>query len=59
MQRPPPPPPGPPSQSVLDGDLCETFARLPFAKQKTVATALDRTPAEVLRKLEDLRNKIA
>jgi hypothetical protein len=30
----------------------------PSAKQKAMAEELDRTPGEVLKKLEDIRNKI-
>jgi hypothetical protein len=29
-----------------------------LAKQKSIAEELDRTPGEVLKKLEDIRNKI-
>jgi splicing factor 3B subunit 3 len=45
-------------QHVVDGDLCETFARLPFDRQKALAGDLDRVPTEVLKKLEDARSKI-
>jgi splicing factor 3B subunit 3 len=44
-----------PVKSVVDGDLCETFARLPPAKQSAIAGELDRTVSEVLKKLEQLR----
>lgn len=47
-----------PVKDVIDGDLCEVFAALPFDKQKAIAADLQRTPAEVLRKLEDVRAKI-
>lgn len=46
------------SQDVFDGDLCEQFPSLPYDLQKKIADELDRTPAEVLKKLEDIRNKI-
>ncbi|KAF8070070.1 CPSF A subunit region-domain-containing protein [Lyophyllum atratum] len=44
-----------PVKGVVDGDLCETFARLPAAKQSAIAGELDRTVGEVLKKLEQLR----
>lgn len=42
----------------MDGDLCAQFPAAPAAKQKTIAEELDRTGGEVLKKLEDIRNKI-
>ncbi|KAF9073666.1 CPSF A subunit region-domain-containing protein [Rhodocollybia butyracea] len=44
-----------PVKAVVDGDLCETFARLPGPKQSAIAGELDRTVGEVLKKLEQLR----
>ncbi|OCH91653.1 hypothetical protein OBBRIDRAFT_792005 [Obba rivulosa] len=44
-----------PVKAVVDGDLCETFARLPASKQSSIAAELDRTVGEVLKKLEQLR----
>ncbi|KAI0051028.1 hypothetical protein FA95DRAFT_1513146 [Auriscalpium vulgare] len=44
-----------PVKGVVDGDLCESFARLPVAKQQGIAGELDRTVGEVLKKLEQLR----
>ncbi|KAF9050403.1 CPSF A subunit region-domain-containing protein [Panaeolus papilionaceus] len=44
-----------PVKAVVDGDLCETFARLPGSKQQNIAAELDRTVGEVLKKLEQLR----
>ncbi|KAJ6476021.1 CPSF A subunit region-domain-containing protein [Mycena vitilis] len=44
-----------PVKGVVDGDLCETFARLPAPKQSNIAGELDRTVGEVLKKLEQLR----
>lgn len=46
------------SQDVIDGDLCEQFSSLPHEKQKLVATGLDRTVGEVVKKLEDTRNRL-
>jgi splicing factor 3B subunit 3 len=44
-----------PPKAVIDGDLCETFARLPTSKQAQIASELDRTVPEVLKKLEGQR----
>jgi splicing factor 3B subunit 3 len=45
-------------RDVVDGDLCEQFAALPPAIQRRVAEDMERSPAEVLKKLEDLRARI-
>jgi len=45
-------------QDVIDGDLCEQFPTLPFDIQRKIADELDRTPGEIMRKLEEVRNKI-
>lgn len=47
-----------PVKNVTDGDLCEQFVSLSAEKQKKIANDLDRTPAEVLKKLEDIRNRL-
>ena len=47
-----------PVRHVVDGDLCEQYAALPADKQRSIAAELDRTPGEVLKKLEDVRNKV-
>lgn len=47
-----------PSRHVVDGDLCERFSSLPAAARAAIARALDRTPLEVVRKLEDARNSV-
>lgn len=46
------------SQDVIDGDLCEQFPTLPLDLQRKIADELDRTPGEILKKLEEARNKI-
>jgi len=48
-----------PIKNVLDGDLCEQFNTLEPSKQKSIAEELDRTPAEVSKKLEDIRTRYA
>ncbi|KAK9127165.1 hypothetical protein Syun_015962 [Stephania yunnanensis] len=47
-----------PVKDVIDGDLCEQFPTLPMDLQRKIADELDRTPGEILKKLEDIRNKI-
>ncbi|XP_057291635.1 splicing factor 3B subunit 3-like [Hydractinia symbiolongicarpus] len=48
-----------PLKNVVDGDLCEQFNSLEYSKRKTIAEELDRTPAEVSKKLEDIRTRYA
>ena len=47
-----------PVRNVIDGGLCEQFSQLPREVQARIAEELDRTPGEVVKKLEDMRNKI-
>ena len=47
-----------PVKCVVDGDLCEQFSALEFSKQKILANELDKSPSEISKKLEELRNKI-
>jgi len=47
-----------PVHNCVDGDLCEQFMTLPTDKQKLIASELDRTPAEIIKKLEDMRNRL-
>lgn len=47
-----------PVKDVIDGDLCEQFPTLPPDLQRKIAEELDRSPGEILKKLEDIRNKI-
>ena len=47
-----------PVKDVIDGDLCEMFGHLELNKQRILAEELDRTNTEVLKKLEQLRNKL-
>jgi splicing factor 3B subunit 3 len=48
-----------PVKDVIDGDLCEMYTVLPHEAQRRVAEDMDRTVSEVLKKLEDLRAKVA
>lgn len=47
-----------PVKNIIDGDLCEQFASLDFNKQKVLADELDKHPMEVLKKLEEARNRV-
>ncbi|CAI9114816.1 OLC1v1015622C1 [Oldenlandia corymbosa var. corymbosa] len=47
-----------PVKDVIDGDLCEQFPTLPLDMQRKIADELERTPAEIVKKLEELRSKI-
>ncbi|KAG5533303.1 hypothetical protein RHGRI_027481 [Rhododendron griersonianum] len=42
-----------PVKDVIDGDLCEQFPTLPMDLQRKIADELDRTPGEILKKLEE------
>ncbi|KAA0062218.1 splicing factor 3B subunit 3-like [Cucumis melo var. makuwa] len=44
-----------PVKDVIDGDLCEQFPSLPLDMQRKIADELDRTPGEILKKLEEDR----
>lgn len=48
-----------PVKAVVDGDLCESYSLLPYAKQASIAGELDRTVGDVLRKLEGMRSSSA
>ena len=48
-----------PVKNVIDGDLCEQYTTLEATKQKSIAEELDRTPADVSKKLEDIRTRYA
>lgn len=49
-----------PVKDVVDGDLCAGgFGRLSVEKQRSIALDLDRSgPGEVIKKLEDMQNRI-
>lgn len=46
-------------KGVVDSELCDMFAHLPYAKQREIADELERTPKEVLKKLENIRSRFA
>lgn len=47
-----------PVKNTVDGDMCERFGALPYVKQMEFAETQQRSPAEVLKKLEDMRNSL-
>ncbi|KAI9136953.1 CPSF A subunit region-domain-containing protein [Paraphysoderma sedebokerense] len=48
-----------PVKSVIDGNLCEQYNVLPPEKKRSIAEDLDRSPAEISKKLEDMRTRVA
>ncbi|KAL7746725.1 pre-mRNA-splicing factor rse1 [Sorochytrium milnesiophthora] len=48
-----------PVKSVIDGDLCELYNNLPPEKRRAIAEDMDRSTAEVAKKLEDIRTRVA
>lgn len=47
-----------PLKGVVDGDFCSLYNRLTPEEQRSIADELDRTPAEVAKKLEELASRI-
>lgn len=47
-----------PVKDVVDGDLCEQFVALTAEKQRTVSEETDRSVGQLLKNLEDMRNKV-
>ena len=47
-----------PVKDTVDGDLCERFSALPHAKQKQFGDDIDKTPAEILKKMEEVANRL-
>jgi len=45
-----------PVRNVVDGQLCEAFSKLSSSRQQAIASELNRSPSEVLKKIQDLRN---
>ena len=48
-----------PVKDVIDGDLCEQYTTLTPDQQRRIAEDMERSSSEILKKLEDLRAKIA
>lgn len=47
-----------PMKHIVDGDLCDAFAQLPYETKQKIAESLDRSVGEVMKKLEDTRNAL-
>lgn len=47
-----------PVRNTIDGDLIEMYSTLPHEKQASLAEDYERTPADILHKLEDLRERV-
>jgi len=47
-----------PVKHVIDGDLCSSFGKLSVDDQRKIADRLDRTVAEIIKKLEDTRTAL-
>jgi splicing factor 3B subunit 3 len=47
-----------PALHVIDGELCEAFNSLPHDKQAKIAAELERSPGDIMKKLEDTRNAL-
>lgn len=45
-------------QNVVDGDLCEQYASLSPEVQTRIAQDFEKTPADILKRLEDIRNRV-
>jgi splicing factor 3B subunit 3 len=44
-----------PVKAVVDGDLCEQFGRLGADAQRRISEEMDRTPSEIVKRLEQIR----
>jgi len=47
-----------PVKNVVDGDLCEFYPKLDIVKQRALAEEIMYSPAEVHKRLEDIRNLV-
>ncbi|KAL7548666.1 hypothetical protein ACHAWF_011936 [Thalassiosira exigua] len=47
-----------PSRHVIDGDLCDEYARLPYDVRQRIAEGLNLSVGAVMKKLEDTRNAL-
>ena len=45
-----------PVKSTIDGDLCDRYSALPFAKKREIADDSGRTPVDIMKRLEEMRN---
>lgn len=47
-----------PLKNVVDGDLCEQYASLAPEVQTRIAADFEKTPADILKRLEDIRSRV-
>ena len=47
-----------PVKNTIDGDLCEQFSQLSYNAQRSMAEELGHSPNEILKRLEEIKNKI-
>ncbi|KAK1747619.1 spliceosome associated factor 3b, subunit 3 [Skeletonema marinoi] len=47
-----------PTKHIIDGDLCDAYAQLPYETKQKIAEQLDRSVGEVMKKLEDTKNAL-
>lgn len=47
-----------PLKDVVDGDLCEEFSSLALVKQKAIADELDRSIPALMKRVDQLRQKV-
>lgn len=47
-----------PVKGVIDGDFVAQYLRLPPDEQRSIADELDRSPAEIAKKLEELASRV-
>lgn len=47
-----------PVKDCVDGDLCEQYTTLDYERQQVIGEELVRVPAEVSKKLEEIRNRV-
>jgi splicing factor 3B subunit 3 len=48
-----------PVKTVVDGDLCEQYLLLVPGKRREIAEEMERNAGEIVKKLEDIRNRVA
>lgn len=47
-----------PVKNVIDGDFCEQFSQLSYDTQRNLSEQLSHSPNEILKRLEEIKNKI-
>jgi splicing factor 3B subunit 3 len=48
-----------PVKNVIDGSLCEQFSILPAEKRGEISASFDRSPIELIKKIQDMRTNVA